>query len=202
MLRIGLTGGIGSGKSTVAAMFAKRGIPVIDTDDIAKELVAPGAPAYERVVRTFGNGIINSAGEIDRARLRSRIFSIDADRRRLETILHPLIRAEVARRVSKLQTGCCLIVVPLLFEAKFEDLVDRVLLVDADELLQVSRAAARCHMTEDEIRGIMATQFDAESRRQRADDVIENRADFAQLESAVDRLHKRYRRLADSNDSQ
>jgi dephospho-CoA kinase len=200
MLRIGLTGGIGSGKSTVAAMFAERGVPVIDTDEIAKDLAAPGAPAYKRIVRAFGDVILNSAGEIDRARLRARVFSHNVERHRLESILHPLIRAEVARRVKTLQVEYCIIVIPLLYEAKFENIVDRVLLIDADELQQVSRAAARSHMTEDEIHDIMAAQFDAESRRQRADDVLENRTDFAQLQSEVDRLHEKYRSLANSKD--
>ena len=200
MLRIGLTGGIGSGKSTVADSFAKRGVPIIDTDDIAREMTAPTGPAYSRIVSSFGSDILDSAGKIDRASLRIRVFANDTERRRLETILHPLIRAEVSRRVKKLHAEYCIVVVPLLFEAKFDDLVDRVLLIDADELQQISRAAARSQMTEQEIRAIMATQIDAESRRERADDVLDNRANIEQLESAVDRLHEKYRGLARSDD--
>ena len=200
MLRIGLTGGIGSGKSTVANLFAKRGVPIIDTDDIAREMAVPAGPAYARIVHSFGGDILNSTGEIDRAGLRARVFANDSDRRKLETILHPLIRAEVARRAKQLRADYCIVVVPLLFEAKFDDLVDRILLIDADELQQVSRAAARSQMTEDEIRAIMATQIDADSRRQRADDVLDNRAGIAQLETAVECLHEKYRGLARPND--
>lgn len=196
MLRIGLTGGIGSGKSTVAAMFAQRGVPVIDTDEIARELSAPDQPGYRQIVNTFGSEILNDAGAIDRHRLRAQVFADPETRRRLETILHPLIREEVKQRIEKLRTDYCVIAVPLLIETEFDNLVDRILVVDAKETDQIRRVAARNNMTEAEIRAIMAAQADRETRRRRAHDIVSNCADLTRLEAEVDRLHARYRLLA------
>ena len=143
MLRIGLTGGIGSGKSTVAALFAHRGIPVIDTDVIARELVGPGQPALAEIAREFGNDLVTANGELDRGRLRQRVFDDPAARRRLEAILHPRIRAAVQQRLAALDTPYCLIVIPLLVETKFDEFVDRVLVVDVDEEYQRERTSRR-----------------------------------------------------------
>ncbi|OGI45518.1 MAG: dephospho-CoA kinase [Candidatus Muproteobacteria bacterium RIFCSPHIGHO2_01_FULL_65_16] len=196
MLRVGLTGGIGSGKSTVAALFARHGAPVIDTDAIARALAAPGAPAHREIVQAFGRTVLDAAGEIDRRRLRRLVFDNPAERHRLEDILHPLIREEVRRRLGALTARYCILVLPLLFEAGFTDLADRVLVVDADEALQIRRACARGAMDETEVRKIMAAQLPRAERRKRADDIILNEADSAHLEREVARLHTLYLSLA------
>ena len=195
MLRIGLTGGIGSGKSTVAAMFAERGVPVIDTDEIARDLSARDRPGHREIVNAVGSEILDDVGEIDRHRLRQQVFTDPGARRRLEATLHPLIREEVKLRIKKLRAAYCVIAVPLLIETGFDNIVDRVLVVDAEEVDQIRRVAARNGMTEVEIRAIMATQADRETRRRRADDIVSNCTDLAHLEAEIDRLHEQYRML-------
>ena len=196
MLRVGLTGGIGSGKSIVATLFARHGVPVIDTDEIARTLVVPGKPAHREIVSVFGRKVLNAAGGIDRVRLRKIVFGDVAERGRLETILHPLIRIEVTARIEASHTAYCLVVVPLLIEASFTDLVDRILVVDADENLRLERAKAHGSLSESEIRNIMASQLGRQERLQKADDVITNNSDVAHLEREVARLHEIYRAFA------
>jgi dephospho-CoA kinase len=196
MLRIGLTGGIGSGKSTVAALFAACGVPVIDTDEIAHHLVQPGGEALAEVVRAFGASMLAASGELDRAALRARVFADPAERRRLEAILHPRIRAEVAARVAALDANYCVIVVPLLLEAAFNDMVDRVLVVDTTEESQVARARARSGLAGEEVRRIMAAQASRAERLAAAHDVIRNDRDLAHLEREVARLHRLYLSLS------
>ncbi len=196
MLRIGLTGGIGSGKSTVAAMFAHRAVPVIDADEISRELVTPGTSAYREIVASFGPDILTPDGTLDRARLRALIFDNDELRKRLETILHPRVRAEIARRVQDLQGPYCVIVVPLLIEAGQQELVDRLLVVDATEELQIERVRARSHLPEAQTRKIIDTQLPREARIGCADDVIVNDSDLQVLEGRVETLHQRYLALA------
>lgn len=198
MLRVGLTGGMGSGKSTVAALFAGHGVPVIDTDDIARTMVSPGKPAHREIVSAFGPRALNAAGEIDRARLREIVFRDAAERRRLESILHPRIRADVMERARAISTGYCLVVVPLLIEAGFTDLVDRILVVDADEDLCIARAGARTGLNKTEIRAIQASQLSRRERLQHANDVITNNSDSMHLEREVARLHDAYLTLAAS----
>ena len=196
MLRVGLTGGIGSGKSTVAAMFAARGVPVIDTDEIARELVKPGQPAYRDIVQRFGNDILDAGGVLNRAKLRVRVFDDSADREQLEAILHPRIREEVIRRLNQIRQGYAIVVVPLLIETGFDGLTNRILVVDADESLRIERVTARNGMNPTEIRKIMATQATRQQRLARADDVIENDGELEQLEQRVAQLHQRYLSLA------
>jgi dephospho-CoA kinase len=196
MLRVGLTGGIGSGKSTVADLFAARGVPIIDTDDLARELVRPGEAAHTEIVRQFGTDMFDPNGALDRGKMRSRVFNDPIQRKRLEAILHPRIRAEVQRRLTATKAPYALVAVPLLIETGFGNLVDRVLVVDCDEALQVQRVAARSGLELAEVRRIMATQASREERLAQADEVIENNADLAQLEKEVTRLHGRYLTLA------
>lgn len=196
MLRVGLTGGIGSGKSTVATLFARHGVPIIDTDEIARTLAAPDAPAHREIVLAFGPEVLGATGEIDRVQLRKIVFGNTAERRRLEAILHPRIRTEATARTSALRAAYCLVVVPLLIEAGFTDLVDRVLVVDADENLRRERAKTRGGLGEAEVRNIMASQLDRQERLQKADDVIVNNSDIAHLEREVARLHSTYLTLA------
>jgi len=195
-LRIGLTGGIGSGKSAAALLFSSRGVPVIDTDDIARVLVEPGQPAYDEIIRNFGEGILDRNRRIDRDKLRERVFDNAVERQRLEASLHPRIREVVRTKVAELDAPYCIVVVPLLIESGFNDLVDRVLVVDAPETLQVQRTMVRSGLNELEIRKIISAQATRAQRLQRADDVIENNADRKQLEKEVERLHHWYLSLA------
>lgn len=196
MLRIGLTGGIGSGKSIVAALFASKKVPVIDTDEIARDVARIGAPAHAAMVKVFGKTILDAAGAIDRARLRERVFSDPRARRQLEEILHPRIRTEVEARLAQLSAAYCVIVVPLLIETDFVALVDRVLVVDTEEVLQITRTMARNGLPRATVEAILAAQTDRAVRRARADDVIVNNGDISALAPQVAALHERYLALS------
>ena len=196
MLRIGLTGGIGSGKSTVAALLTTRGVPIIDTDEIAHRLTEPGQPVFDEIVRAFGQDILDTHRRIDRNGLRERVFENAGERQRLEAILHPRIREVVREKLDDLHAPYCILVVPLLIESGFIDLVDRVLVVDASEGAQIQRTAARSGLTEPEIRKIMAAQVSRAQRLQKANDVIDNNGDRKHLEKEVERLHQWYLSLA------
>lgn len=200
MLRVGLTGGIGSGKSTVATLFTRHGAPVIDTDEIARTLAAPGEPAHREIVSAFGREVLSATGEIDRARLRKIVFGDADERRHLEAILHPRIRIEVTARITASRAAYCLVVAPLLIEASFTDLVDRVLVIDADDSLRLERTKARSGLSKTEIQGIMSSQLGRQERLRRANDVITNNSDIAHLEREVARLHGTYLALASAAD--
>jgi dephospho-CoA kinase len=192
MLRVGLTGGIGSGKSTVATFFAARGVPIIDTDEIARELVLPGESAYREIIERFGRDILDPTGTIDRAKLRARVFNDAHERQALEAILHPRIRESVKRRLNELKSSYAIVVVPLLIETGFDGLTDRILVVDADDEARIERVVRRSGVTSDQVRQIMATQTTRKERLTRADDVIENNVGLDKLEQQVERLHRRY----------
>lgn len=196
MLSVGLTGGIGCGKSTVARTFAALGVPVIDADLIARELVRPGSPALAAIVRAFGPGVLTVSGELDRRALRERVFRDPEARARLEALLHPLVREAIAARRREIRAPYCLIVVPLLIEAGMTDLVDRVLVVDCDPEQQLKRVCARDGVEPAQVRAIMQAQADRGTRLAAADDVIENRGSEAELERSVRALHRRYLDLA------
>lgn len=196
MLRIGLTGGIGSGKTTVADMFANHGVPVIDADEIARALVAPYQPAYDEIINAFGRDIVDGDGNIDRDKLRRLVFDDAQRRRELEAILHPRVRTEIHHQSVELDAPYCIIVIPLLIEADQLDLVERVLVVDLDEEKQVQRVGPRSALSEAEVRKIIAAQIERSERLRHADDVIENNADMASLGAQVEKLHRRYLALA------
>ena len=196
MLRIGLTGGIGSGKSTVANMFAEFGVPIIDTDLIARELVQPGQAALGEIVAAFGARLTLRDGSLDRAALRELVFADAGKRRRLEEILHPRIRETVARRCEALATPYCIVVIPLLFETGQRDLVDKILLVDLPEDLQARRAMSRDGAVAGHIKEIMATQASRAERLAGADEIIDNRAGLAELREQVASLHAKFTRFA------
>ncbi len=196
MLRIGLTGGIGSGKTTVADMLANHGVPVIDADEIARALVAPHQPAYDEIIEAFGRDIVDGDGNIDRDKLRRLVFDDTQRRRELEAILWPRVRTEIHHQSVELDAPYCIIVIPLLIEADQLDLVERVLVVDLDEEKQVQRVGARIGLSEAEVRKIIAAQIERSERLRHADDVIENNADMAGLKAQVEKLHRRYLALA------
>lgn len=191
-LRVGLTGGIGSGKSTVARLFADKGIPVIDADVITRKLVEPGEAALNEISEMLGKEFISEDGRLDRARLRDAIFENEVTRKRLETILHPRVAEVVADKITSLNSSYCIIVIPLLFEAAQEHLVDRVLVVDTPEEQQIDRVMTRDHIDAGKVKQIMASQLDRKSRLARTDDVIMNDGNESALEDQVNRLHKNY----------
>lgn len=195
-LRIGITGGIGSGKSSVARLFLDLGVPVIDTDDVARQLVLPGRPALQQIVRAFGDRILDPSGALDRTALRAFVFSAPEKRRELEQILHPLIRTAIADWARSQQTPYCLIVIPLLVESGWGGDVDRVLVVDAPVELQLQRATARDRAAEAQVRAIIDVQCTREARLTVADDVVTNDGDLTHLRRQVERLHQAYLDLA------
>ena len=195
-LKIGLTGGIASGKSTVANLFADLGVPVIDTDVIARDLVEPGQPALDEIRRQFGDALIDETGHLDRVAMRKLIFADDEARSSLEAILHPRIGAE-ARRQSKEANGPYqIIVIPLLVQSPLLEFIDRVLVVDCDVEVQIQRLRERDGETEDQARRILAAQATREERLAIADDVIVNNDTLASTRAAVSQLNCQYRRLA------
>lgn len=196
MLRVGLTGGIGSGKSTVAGLFAARGVPVIDADEIARGLAEPGQPAYRQIVALFGPAILDPEHRIDRKQLRRRVFERPAERLRLEAILHPGVRRAMEDEVARLDAPYCILVIPLLFETTEHFPVDRVLVVDADEARQIERAGRRDGTGAAEIKSIVAAQIPRAERLRRAQDVVHNDAGLVELEKEIERLHRHYQQLA------
>ena len=196
-LVIGVTGGIGSGKSTAAQLFRERGADLLDTDAIAHELTRPGQPAVRQITERFGRDYLAADGSLERAALRGRVFSDPAARRELEGILHPLIRREVEVRVRACTGPYVLVLVPLLVESGgYREMLDRVLVVDCDEGLQVQRTMQRSGLTEGEVRAIMQTQASRATRLALADDVIHNDGDLAELARQVEALDTRYRALS------
>jgi len=194
---IGLTGGIGSGKSAVAALFAKQGIAVIDTDEIAHELTRPGGAAIEPIRAAFGAGAIGADGALDRAKMRKLVFGNLAEKKELEAILHPLIREESLRRGERASSPYSILVIPLLAEGSIDrSRYERVLVVDCTEAQQIERAMRRSGLSESEVRDILAGQATREQRLSLADDVIDNRGPPEALERQVSRLNQKYLTLA------
>jgi dephospho-CoA kinase len=196
MLVVGLTGGIGSGKTTVANYFSALDVPLIDADLIARELVEPGSPILNEIVDCFGPDVLNTHGDLDRVRLRHRIFTDPGQRRRLESILHPRIRTEIARRIRQLDASYCIVSIPLMVETAQADLVDRVLVIDCPPELQRQRIAQRDGWPEVEITGVLLAQASRTRRLQAADDVIVNDRDLDAVRRAVDSLHQHYLSLS------
>lgn len=190
---IGLTGGIGSGKSRAAAMFGELGADVIDTDAIAHELTQAGGPAMPAITAAFGAEVVADNGGLDRAAMRELVFADPASRALLEGILHPLIGGVTRGRVASSTAPYVLLVVPLLLEkGGFRDLVRRVLVVDCEESRQIDRTMRRSGLTEAAVRAIMAAQIPRQQRLDAADDIIRNDGDVAQLRSQVAVLHQQY----------
>jgi len=191
-LVVGLTGGIGSGKSTVSTLFESLGIPVIDADHLAHQMVEPGQPALDEIRNVFGDACITPDGRLNRPHIRQRVFSNSEEKHKLEAILHPGIRNSILSWIATLDAPYCIVVIPLLLETGQTDLVDRVLVVDTTENEQLKRVAARDRLTHNVILAIMDSQSDRETRLAAADDIIENCSDTTSLESQVKALHRYY----------
>ncbi len=196
-LVVGLTGGIGSGKSAVADAFAARGVEITDTDRLAHTLTAAGAPGFAAVVAVFGRGVVAADGTLDRGALRRIVFADPEARARLEDLLHPLIRAAARRECANWTGPYGLLVVPLLFErGGLADVVERTLVVDCPEDEQVTRVMKRSGLAADEVRAIMAAQLSRSARVARADDVLDNSGPASAIAPQVAELDRKYRALA------
>jgi dephospho-CoA kinase len=195
-LRIGLTGGIASGKSTVAQRFRELGIPVIDADEAARAVVAPGRPGLAQIVEQFGPGVLSASGMLDRRALRERIFADPPARSRLEAILHPLIRAEMSQLADEASGPYLVMAIPLLVEGGPRADLDRILVVDLDESTQLARILARDGSSVTEARAILAAQASRAERLAAAHDILENTGSIDDLRRGVDRLDRRYRGIA------
>jgi len=195
-LRVGLTGGIASGKSTVADLFAGLGVPVIDTDVIARQVVEPGKPALAEIVSAFGKDILTDDGRLDRGAMRRIVFADDARRRQLEAILHPRIRTEALAQAATAGGPYQVIVVPLLAESPMKNSMDRILVVDVPESVQLDRLLARDSESREQASRIIAAQVSRADRLAIADDVIRNDGALADTERQVQDLHQRYLALA------
>ena len=194
---VGLTGGIGCGKSAVSRAFSQLGVDVVDTDTLAHELSAPGTDGFAAIRAAFGPDVVLPSGEIDRGWLRRQVFADAAKRAILEAALHPLIVAETRRRIANWHGPYGVVVVPLLLErGGLDRTVDRVLVIDCPEAEQVRRVVERSGLAESEVRAIMATQLDRAQRIARADDVFDNSGRLEQIPFQVEALDRHYRRLA------
>lgn len=196
---LGLTGGIGSGKTTVANLFAELGASLVDTDLIAHQLTSPGGIAIPEISRQFGQEFILPDGAMDRGKMREHVFSRPEEKARLEAILHPLIRNETQKAADSAAGAYIIFVVPLLVESgSWKNRVSRVLVVDCAEQTQIQRVMARSGLTAQQVQAIMSTQVSREKRLQAADDVITNEGDIAQIAGQVRHLHAKYVKLAKS----
>lgn len=197
MLTIGLTGGIASGKSSVAKQFAALGVPIIDTDHIARELVTPGQAALHKIIEHFGTQALQADGQLDRVWLRQRIFSNAHERAELNAIMHPRIRDRVEDELSKLSASYAIVVIPLLIESQnYGDIVQRVLVVDLDEAEQLRRLIARDSIDATQARAALSAQATRAQRLARADDLVDNNGTADQLAAQINRLHEYYTQLA------
>jgi dephospho-CoA kinase len=199
-MRIGLTGGIASGKSIVSQRFEELGVPVIDADVAARAVVEPGMPGLARIVRRFGAGVLDPDRGLNRRALRDLIFKDPSSREALDGILHPLIRGYMEERASQAKGPYLVMAIPLLVETSGpRERVDRVLVVDVDEALQLERVQARDATSPEHARAILASQAGRDARLAAADDVLTNSGTVAELRQAVDRLHEQYLKMAQSS---
>jgi dephospho-CoA kinase len=195
-LRIGLTGGIASGKTMVARRFSELEVPVIDADESSRRVVAPGQPGLGQVVAAFGAALLTADGELDRRALRTLVFADPLKRQELEGILHPLIRADMEQRAEDAIGPYLILAIPLLVEGGGRNRVDRILVVDVPEALQLERLVTRDSVGPEEARAILAAQANRTDRLHAADDVLRNTGTVRELQQKVDRLHDRYLQLA------
>jgi dephospho-CoA kinase len=192
MYKVGLTGGIGSGKSVVADFFKQLAVPVIDADEIAHTLVAPKQIALQHICAHFGEGILTIDGHLDRAKLREIIFNDPKKKRLLEQIMHPLIYAEIGLQVNELQAPYVIIAVPLLIETKMQALVNHILIVDCSVEMQFDRVKSRDKLNNEQITAIINSQVSRAERQKQADSIIDNTQSLASVEQQVQTLHAKF----------
>ena len=193
-----LTGGIAAGKTAVSDLFARRDVPVIDTDQIAHEIVEPGQPALKQITEAFGPEFLGADGHLDRRKMRNAIFTNPQHKARLEGILHPAIVAEADRCIAQTEAPWCILVVPLLRETSLLPSIDRVLVVDVEESVQIERVMARDKISQQQAQSILAAQTSRRQRLALADDILDNSGSLEQLKTAVNELQRKYTTLASS----
>lgn len=204
MLKVGLTGGIGSGKSAVSSVFERLGIPVIDTDVIAHDLVNNNESILKQISDTFGPDLLKLNGELNRKKLAQLVFNKKENKQSLENILHPRIKSEVLRQIQRLNTSqsppaYLIIVIPLLIESDYHDIIDRILVVIADEAVRIARVQKRDKRSLSEIRAIINNQVDDSTRLDEADDIIENNSNINMIDKQVEDLHEKFLHLSEAN---
>ena len=193
MLKIGLTGGIGSGKSTATKIFSNLGITVIDADQIAHKLTQSGTESFNKIKELFGNEFITHNGELDRRKIAKYIFSNPSKKLALENILHPVIKHNMLQKIEELSHKNYIILeIPLLIETGFVDIVDRILVIETDTKIKIKRIQQRDDRTEAQIRSIMSHQINHEQRLEQADDILDNNGSLDDLRNSIERLHQRY----------
>ena len=193
---VGLTGGIGCGKTTVSNLFHALGVPVIDADIVARQVVAPGSPCLSTITEHFGPDILLENGELNRSLLRQKVFSNTEDKTWLDNLLHPAIRQRILTELAGVQSAYAILVAPLLLENGLEQYVQRVLVIDVPESVQVKRTLTRDNTSEQQVKAIMAAQLPRQERLNRADDIITNDSSVAELAPKVAALHQQYLQLA------
>lgn len=192
MLKVGLTGGIGCGKSTVSDLFLALDVPVIDADTIAHQLTEPDQPALQDISKLFGTETLNADGTLNRPCLRDKVFSNPIEKQKLEAILHPLVYAEIQRQIQSLKSPYCILSIPLLLETNMSQSVDRILVVDCPIELQIARVKQRSQLSESRIRSIIDSQVSRADRIKQADDIIDNSGTHSKLAEQVKKLHNLY----------
>ncbi len=197
--RVALTGGIGSGKSTIAEQFSSLGVPIIDSDFIAREIVKPGQPALDIIINVFGKEILTENGELDRLKLRETVFANEPARIKLEHILHPIIYEEIDKQSSEINFPYCLIVVPLLIETREWKRFNRILLVDTIEENQIKRASIRDGLPIETIENILKSQASRQERLKYVDDIIDNNVEIDKLGPIIQNLHQTYLDCSNNN---
>ena len=195
VLKIGLTGGIGSGKSTACEIFSELGVPIIDADIVARKVVQAGMPALQLIKEEFGEDIITKDGVLDRKKVRDQIFTNEIDRKKLENILHPVIYERIVHETENIDSSYCIISIPLLLETEALDIIDRVLIIDVSEKLQLSRASVRDNASLNDIKRIIRTQMSRDNRLAAADDIINNEGDIENLRRQIHDLHEFYKSI-------
>lgn len=198
-LRIALTGGIGSGKSTVASLFQKFGTVIIDSDVISRDIVRPDSPCLDAIVNEFGSDLLTNEGTLEREKLRNIIFNNNEAKTKLEGILHPVIYQEIEEQISRVDYPYCLIVIPLLIETQAIDRYDRILLVDINKKLQIERASNRDKTSTDIVEKIIKSQASRKQRLKYADDIIDNNVGIDELNDTLLKLHYKYLKLSNNN---
>ena len=199
VLTIALTGGIGSGKTSIASIFKSLGVPIIDSDTISKEIILPGKPCFKDIVNEFGEEILTNKGTIDRYKLRNIIFNNDKARIKLENIIHPVVFKNIDTEISLINYPYCLVIIPLLIETKSTEKFDRILVIDALESLQFERIVKRDDISPILIKKIIKTQAKRKERLRYANDIIVNNGKIMNLNKSINTLHKKYLGLSNNN---